>query len=133
MSPHWRTMTERNGPWLYAEHLPKGRDVVVEIERVELGQVTGQDNRKANRCVLHFKGKKRPLALNSTNGKAVAAMYGPMTESWPGKLVALYVGETRDPADGTKIDCVRIRNKPPRTAADTTVEPEPPAQEQRDG
>jgi hypothetical protein len=112
-------MTERSGPWLYAEHLPKGRDVVVEIERVELGHVTDTSGKKSNRCVLWFKGKKRPLALNATNGKAVATMYGPMTEAWPKKLVALYVGETRDPTDGTKIDCVRIRNRPPRGAADT--------------
>jgi hypothetical protein len=129
--PHWRAMTERQGPWLFAEHLPRDKDVVVVIDRVVAGEVTGEKGRKTKRPVVYFKGKQRPLALNATNAKTVAGLYGPMTESWPGKSITLFVTQTRD-KDDVEVDCIRIRPRVPRAAADTSPEQEQLAPEATD-
>jgi hypothetical protein len=131
MSPHWRAMTDRQGPWLYAEHLPRDRDVVVVIERVVLGEVIGEKGRKTKKPVIHFRGKSRPLALNATNAKTISGLYGPMTEAWPGKSIALYVTTTKDAHDEV-VDCIRVRPKVPRGAADTSPEQELPGPETTD-
>ncbi len=126
--PHWRAMTDRKGPWLYAEHLPRDRDVVVEIARVVKGEVEGENGRKTKRPAVHFKGKERPLAVNATNAKTIAGLYGPLTEAWVGKSITLYVTQTKDP-HGEMVDCIRVRPKVPRGAADVSPEPAPPAPE----
>jgi hypothetical protein len=110
--PHWRAMTERQGHWLYAEHLPRDKEVV------------GEKGRKTKRPVVHFRGKSRPLALNATNAKTIAGLYGPMTEAWPGKSIALFVTQTKDTND-EQVDCIRVRPRIPRGAADTTPDPDP--------
>lgn len=125
--PHWRILTERNGPWLYEEHL-QGKEIIVTIEKVVAGEVEGEKGRKAKKAVLHFVGKKRPLAINATNGKTIAALYGNMTEAWVGKRITLYPATTKD-GTGAVVPCIRVRPSVPRGAADTTPEPEPPAQE----
>jgi hypothetical protein len=122
--PHWRAMTERQGHWLYAEHLPRDKEVVVVIERVVAGEVVGDKGIKTKRPVVHFRGKSRPLALNATNAKTIAGLYGPMTEAWPGKSIALFVTQTKD-ANDEQVDCIRVRPRVPRAAADTTPDPEP--------
>lgn len=99
--------------YLYAWDLG-GKDVSVTIERVEAGTLTGQQGRKTRKPVVYFRGAQKGLALNKTNGKTIAAMYGTDTAQWPGKAVTLY--PTRTTMGGEEVDCVRIRPTPPKPA-----------------
>lgn len=111
---HYRRMYD-DTEMLYSYDLEsaKGRDVIVEIERVYGGELTGQKGRKAKKPFVKFKGREKKLALNKTNGKAIARMYGPDTDHWVGKLVALYVTTTE--MDGEELECIRIRPRPPES------------------
>jgi hypothetical protein len=108
MSDHWRSMFDNKylGNW----DLPRDRDVVVEIESVSAGELKsarGTDKKP----IVKFVGKEKGLALNKTNAKIIAAMYGNHTRDWRGKLIALHVTQTSSP-DGM-VDCIRVRPKKP--------------------
>lgn len=128
MATDYRSMFDRD--YLGAWDLPAGRDVVVTIAKVEAGTLTSQGNRKTRKPVIHFEGKEKGFALNKTNGKAIANMYGPKVESWIGKRIALYATTTTFGSE--TVECIRVRptvpkqaTKPNGKAADS--EPEQPA------
>lgn len=102
--PHWREMTDSD--WLRAFDL-QGKDVTVTVEKVVAGEVTGEKGKKSKKPVVFFVGKKKPLAMNSTNCKTVARMYGNNTEQWIGKSITLYTATTQK--DGEEMPCIRIR------------------------
>ena len=57
-------------------------------------------------------GEKRWI-VNSTNGKAIEALYGSDYTKWPGCRVTLYTTQTRSPSDGKPCLGVRVRPKAP--------------------
>lgn len=124
-SDHWRSMFDSRylGNW----DLPRDRDVVVQIESVTAGELTGTGGRKDKKPLVKFVGKEKSLALNKTNAKAIASMYGDHTRDWRGKWIALYVTQTSSPEGN--VDCIRVRPKKPRSprpnAQETPAPPEP--------
>lgn len=56
-----------------------------------------------------------PLALNKTNAKTVAGLYGNKPASWVGKTITLY--PTTTDVGGRTEDCIRIRNEDPSKRA----------------
>ena len=64
-----------------------------------------------------------PLALNKTNAKAIARLYGNDPRKWAGHLIALYA-TTTDVGGETK-DCIRIRNEDPAKRARKGGKPKP--------
>lgn len=102
--PDYRSMFDRE--YIGAWDLPKGRDVVKTIVKVEARKLR---NRTAanTKPVIWFKGVQKGFALNKTNGKAISGMYGPKTEDWLGKPVALYATTTTFGAD--TVECIRVR------------------------
>jgi hypothetical protein len=92
--------------YLYAFML-NGREATVEIERIRAGQITGDGGKKSKKPICHFKGKEKPLALNVTNCKTIAAMYGNNTDAWIGKRITIY--PTTTDFGGKTIDCIRVR------------------------
>lgn len=110
--PHWKSMMDRD--FIFAFDL-NGKDVTVTISRVEAGQLTGQGGRKAKKPVVYFDGKEKGLALNATNAKTIAAMYGNYTEKWIGKGVTLFPTTTQ--MGGETVECIRIRPNVPKTRA----------------
>lgn len=119
---------------LYAYDLEdaQGRDVVVQIEKAWGGELIGEKGRKSKKPMVKFAGREKSLALNKTNGKAIAKMYGKDATKWVGKWIALYV-TTVDYNDEIR-DCIRVRPKEPlppqkRTTGarrDAATEPAPP-------
>lgn len=89
-------------------------DKVVTIKKCAGGEVTGQGGRKSKKPVIWFEGLDRPLALNATNGKAIAALYGNHVEKWAGQSVTLYKSITNAPDGSGEVDCVRIRPEAPQ-------------------
>ena len=105
---HYRRMFDSN-EFLFAYDLEdaKGRDVVVEIEKVSAGEITGEKGRKNKLPVVKFVGREKKLGLNKTNGKSIARLYGNDTDKWPGKSIALYVTNTE--FNGESRECIRVR------------------------
>ena len=124
--PHWKSMMDRD--FIYAFDL-NGKDVTVKIARVVGGELTGPGGRKSKKPVIHFEGKEKGLALNSTNCKTIAALYGNYTEKWVGRSITLYGTTTQ--MGGETVECIRIRPQIPRgtgqrkAAAVVESEPEP--------
>jgi hypothetical protein len=122
--PHWKSMMQKD--YLYAFDL-KGRDQVVTIERIQAGTLkNGQKTTKKPLCF--FSGIKRPLALNATNCKTIAAMFGNDTDDWRGKRITLYPTMTQ--FGGADVECIRVRPRAPdERAAPGQISPEPEPQE----
>lgn len=109
--PDYRRMYD-DKEHLYAYDLPQGRDVVVVIDHCEAGEIAGEKGRKSKKPMLVFKGEKKKLALNKTNGKTIAKLYGKDTENWAGKTIALYA--TTTDFGGETVDCIRVRPNVPQ-------------------
>ncbi len=126
---HWKSMMDRD--YLFAFDL-QGRDVTLTIERVTAGELTALGGRKSKKPLAYFReGKeKKPLALNSTNCKTIAALYGNDTEQWIGKRITLYPTQTQ--MAGETVDCIRVRPTLPPDKASKPTTPADPAESESD-
>jgi hypothetical protein len=114
-------MTDRE--YLFAYDLG-GQDRTVTIDRVVGGELTGTGGKKSKKPLCYFREVKsgKPLALNATNGKAIAAMYGNDTDEWIGKRVTMFATQTQ--MGGETVECIRIRPViPPASAKSEQREP----------
>ncbi len=84
-----------------------GKDVVVTISKVVAGELTGVGGRKSKKPVVYFEGGTKGLALNSTNCKTIASMYGNYVEKWIGQKITLWPTVTQ--MGGETMECIRIR------------------------
>ena len=82
-----------------------GKDVTLEISEVKLEELEG-DKGAQTKGIVSFKGAKKSLVLNKTNGLCMRAMWGRETDAWIGKRVTLYPAEL----DGEL--CIRVRGSP---------------------
>lgn len=98
---------------------PSGRDGrperTLEIAGVTRGELTGEKNRKTKKPMVSFVGEPKKLALNKTNGKAVAALYGNDTEAWVGERITVFATTTE--FGGETVDCIRVRPQRPEQSA----------------
>lgn len=110
--PDVRTMFDK--AYLYAYDL-QGRDVTVTIAKVTGGTLVGTGGKSSKKPIIFFQGAKKGLALNITNAKTIAAMYGGSfkSEDWIGKRITLYPARTS--FGGTEMDCIRIRPTIPKS------------------
>lgn len=96
----------------------KDKDVVVTITKVVGGNLVGQGGRKTKKPIVFMRGTEKGFAINATNGKTIAGMYGTIVENWVGKKIALYKSTTRNPNGDGDVECIRVRPKPPGAGAD---------------
>lgn len=115
MPTDYRSMFDRN----YVAHfdLPNGQDLDLTIQKVSGGELTAIGGRKQKKPICYFVEDVKPLALNKTNGKTIAALYGNTVEAWAGKRITLFQSVTRDPSGGDDVPCIRIRPKAPEGPA----------------
>jgi hypothetical protein len=105
-------------PFICAHDL-KGREIDVQIDRVIPGEIKGVTGGKPSTskkpaCYFRDTRDKRPLFLNITNCKTLAALTGSTNiEDWAGQWVTLYPTTTRS-ASGETVDCIRIKNRAPK-------------------
>ena len=109
----------------------EGKDRTLTIDRVEAGELEGEKGRKSKKPLCYFVESKsgKPLALNATNCKAIAKLYGADIEGWAGQRITLYPTTTE--MGGETVECIRVRpRKPParneRPAAAETAPVDPP-------
>ena len=110
--PDYRTMYDSD---YIASWDLDGDDHTLEIERVVAGEVQNKDG-KEKKPIVYFKGRKKGLVLNKTNGKIIAAICGsPNTDQWNGKSITLFATTTT--AFGDTVECVRVRPTAPKAKA----------------
>lgn len=107
--PDYRTFFDRT----YLGHfdLPD-KDVIVTISRV-VGVTlnAGSSGVKTKKPAIFFEGREKALAANKTNCKTIAGLYGTDTDTWVGKRVQLFVGQTA--FGGETMPCIRVRPQVP--------------------
>ena len=102
---HYKRMFD-DAEYLYAFDLD-GKEVTLEIEKCTAGQIEGQKGRKSKKPMLTFVGAKKKLALNKTNGKIIAGLYGTETDDWVGRFVTIF--PTTTDFGGETVECIRVR------------------------
>lgn len=110
--------------YIYAYDL-EGRDITVTIERVAGGTLVGTGGKSNKKPVVYFKGTEKGLALNITNARVIASLYGGFESSlWIGKRVTLYPTTTTFGAQ--TVECIRIRNIVPKQKGEAIRSDVPP-------
>lgn len=106
---HWKKLV--NLDYIGAYSLD-GKDLTVEIVKVELKRVKGEGGKEEECTVAMLKGQK-PFIINRTNAKMITKLYGtPYIEDWAGKKITLYPTTTK--VAGDVVDCLRIRPAIPK-------------------
>lgn len=111
--PHYKTMYDEKD-MLFAHDLG-GKDATVTIEKVWAGEISGEQGRKSKKPFVSFKGKAKKLALNKTNGKTIAQLYGTDTAAWVGKSITIYPTTTTFGND--TVECIRVKPMIPRVTS----------------
>lgn len=113
MATHWKSMVDRD--YIFAFDL-NGKDVTVKIAKVVAGELAGPNGRKTKKPIVYFEGGTKGLALNATNAKTIAALYGNYVEKWVGRWVTLY--PTTTTMGSETVEAIRIRPHVPKDKAD---------------
>lgn len=122
----YRTLFDEK--WIKAWDLG-GRQITVVIERVKAGVLEDPKRKKTDRKpIVFFRGAKKPLALNKTNAKTIASLYGNDTEKWVGKPITIY--PTRTTFGSEEVDCIRVKPSVAGKAEDMPAPPPAPAPEE---
>src|SRR5207247_10264717 len=100
--PHYKSFYDRDYVFAFDLH---GKDVTVVISKVTAGKLVAMGGRETKKPLVFFEGKEKPLALNATNGKTIAALYGTETDNWIGRPITIYPTTTQ--MDGETVDCIR--------------------------
>lgn len=108
----YRSMFDRDyiGAWDLG-----GKDVTVTIANVKAGELTSQGNRKSKKPIVFFQGKDKGFALNKTNAKTIAQLYGNDTTQWVGKRITIFPTTTTFGSE--TVDCIRVRPRIPQAQA----------------
>ena len=109
---HWRRLV--NVDYLGSYALDGENDLILTIDFVRQEQVTGNNGKKEQCIVAHFKERDvKPMILNRTNCKTITKVVGtPYLEDWSGHQIAIYVDTTR--LAGEVVECLRIRQYEPK-------------------
>ncbi len=103
----YRSLYDRE--YIGAWSVPDNKDITVTITKVKGGELVAPGGRKSRKPVLYMKGTDKGFAVNATNGKTIAAMYGNHVEGWVGKKITLYKSTTRNPNGDGEVECLRVR------------------------
>lgn len=115
------------------------KDVTLTISRLVQEELRTEKGNE-DKWLLYFKEMEerhranpkrrcKKLVLNKTNAGSIAKVWGNETNDWIGKAVTMY--PTTCQAFGKQADCIRIREKKPKTkpassAADQIPDEDPP-------
>lgn len=110
---HWKSLT--SSEYLGAFSVPDGKDLVLTIDKVAKERVTGNNGKKEDLMVCHFKERDAlPMIVNKTNAKTITKVVGtPFVEEWSGHRIALYADTTR--FGGEIVECLRVRGYEPKS------------------
>lgn len=88
----------------------KGKSVTLTIKDVEIEKLPQDNGKERDRGVISFNETPMQLALNSTNGQCLKAMFGRKPLEWVGKKVT-FVPE-KDRFGKEVVDAIRVSGSP---------------------
>lgn len=112
LTAHWRALYDNKymGAWnLWITKANRYGTVTVVIESARYEEVIMQGGRKNKALLLRFRGKRTPLIITKTMGKALERMHGPTPQAWIGKEITIWVEQGFKTKDGPA-DVLRIKN-----------------------
>lgn len=102
-----------NPDYLGAYSLEPGQDLVLTIRELKTEKVKNADGREDDCFVCYFAEDVKPMILNATNSKQIAALYkSPYVEDWIGKKIQVYAAKIK--AFGEMMEALRIRPVVPK-------------------
>lgn len=107
--------------YLKSGDIPDDADLILTIKEVVQENV-GQGEEAENKPIVYFQEQEKGLVLNKTNATAISNLYGPETDGWTGKRIALFATEV-DFA-GKQTLALRVRLKAPKAVAPALELPE---------
>lgn len=78
------------------------KEVTVTMSHVEMTELGSEQ-----KPVLYFAGKDKGLVLNKTNCNTIIGMYGPNSDGWKGKRIAIF--PTQTDFQGRQVACIRVK------------------------
>lgn len=115
---HWRQQSDMNylGAWDIPNVNGTARDLVLTIKSVAVETVENPVNKtKEDKRVIHFVENYKPMIVNTTNAKNIAAAVGsPYVENWAGHKISIY--SLHGKWFGEERDALRIRTTEPVSA-----------------
>ena len=92
----------------------KGKSVTLTISDIDLEALPQDNGKDRERGVVSFNETKMQLALNSTNGQCIKAMFGRKPLDWIGKKVTFK--PEKDRFGKEVVDAIRVEGSPDITA-----------------
>ncbi len=92
--------------YLKAADIPVGSRVKVQIDRLDMEEISGNDSKSQVKPVLYFVGKEKGLVLNRTNASMISRHYGEETDEWQQRNLFLFQSETL--FGGNTVPCLRV-------------------------
>lgn len=95
----------------------QGKARRLKISGYEIREFTGNDGRTQNKVCLAFEGAQKQLVLNKTNAMTIESNLGADDlDQWKGKEITIF--PTKTSFSGERVDCIRVKEEIPETAAD---------------
>ncbi len=85
-------------------------DLIYTIRDVVMESV-GQDAEASKKPIVYFNEVEKGMVINKTNAATISNLYGPETDSWIGKKIAIFATEVD--FKGTQTLALRVRIKAP--------------------
>lgn len=104
--------------YLKSGDIPEDADLILTIKEV-VQETVGQGEEAESKPIVYFQEQEKGLVLNKTNATAIMGMYGPETNGWVGKRIAMFATEV-DFA-GKQTLALRVRLKAPKAGAERPV------------
>ena len=113
MAEHVRFEKALNKKYMAEADLPEdGSDMIVKIKDVKHEEVQDSQGKKETKTVIYFEGDVKPMIMNVTNLKRVAAVAkSPYEDEWVGCKIQLYSEMVS--AFGSIVKAVRVRDFAP--------------------
>ena len=104
---HWRKID--NPAYMGAYCFLPNEEKAVTISEIKTEKIANPETHtEEEKIVAHFREAEKPLVLNVTNRRTIAALTeSPYLEDWAGHGILLCVQKVK--AFGTLTDCVRVR------------------------
>lgn len=97
-----------NPDYLGAYSLDPGQELILTIKTVVSEKVKNADGREDDCMVAKFTENVKPMILNKTNAKTIAAVFqSPYIEDWAGKQIQVYADKVK--AFGSVVEALRVR------------------------
>jgi hypothetical protein len=78
-----------------------------KIGKVEIGDLRDKDGSTKRKFLVYFKGEDKPMVLNRTNARTLAAALGKDPTAWIGVVVELYAEMTSLGKEGVRLRIIK--------------------------